>query len=106
MQALLEGRWADGERAAMDVLDLGERSTAADAVQYFGVELVALRSEQLRLGELSEHFEGLVREMGRSRAGGRRSPGPTLSPGARSWRARNSRPAARRLRGAAMGRQL
>jgi DNA-binding SARP family transcriptional activator len=64
MQALLEGRWADGERAAMDVLDLGERSTAADAVQYFGVELVALRSEQLRLGELSEHFEGLVREMG------------------------------------------
>jgi hypothetical protein len=64
MQALLEGRWVDGERAAIEVLELGERSTTAYAGQHFGAEMIALRSEQLRLGELSEHFEGMVREMG------------------------------------------
>jgi hypothetical protein len=64
MRALLDGRWADAEAAATEVLSLGERSEAVDALQFYGVEMIALRGEQLRLGELVPHFERLVREVG------------------------------------------
>jgi tetratricopeptide (TPR) repeat protein len=63
MRALLEGRWHDGELAAAEVLGLGERSRAADALQSYGVEMLQLRNEQLRLGEMTDHFEHLVREI-------------------------------------------
>ena len=63
MRALLEGRWEEAERAAEDVLSTGERSTAADALQYFGVEMIAMRNEQLRMDEISEHFGHLAREI-------------------------------------------
>ena len=62
MRALLEGRWAEGEQAANEVLGFGERFHAVDALQSYGVEMLQLRNEQLRLGELTEHFELLVRE--------------------------------------------
>jgi tetratricopeptide (TPR) repeat protein len=63
MRALLEGRWPEAEQAAAEVLGLGERSRAADALQSYGVEMIQLRNEQLRLGELTGHFERLVQEI-------------------------------------------
>jgi hypothetical protein len=63
MRALLEGRWDEGEQAAREVLGFGERSRALDALQSYGVEMLQLRNEQLRLGELTAHFELLVREV-------------------------------------------
>jgi tetratricopeptide (TPR) repeat protein len=63
MRALLEGHWEQGEQAAREVLGFGERSRAVDALQSYGVEMLQLRNEQLRLGELTAHFELLVREV-------------------------------------------
>jgi len=63
MRALLEGRWDEAEQAAQDVLSAGERSTAVDALQFFGVEMIAMRNEQLRMDEISEHFGRLAREI-------------------------------------------
>ncbi|HEX5909461.1 MAG TPA: hypothetical protein VFY44_03135, partial [Thermoleophilaceae bacterium] len=63
MRALLEGRWEEAEAASQDVLSAGERSTAADALQFFGVEMIALRNEQLRMDEVGEQFGRLAREI-------------------------------------------
>jgi tetratricopeptide (TPR) repeat protein len=63
MRALLEGRWAEAEKASQDVLSAGERSTAADALQFVGVEMIALRNEQLRMDEISEQFGNLARDI-------------------------------------------
>jgi hypothetical protein len=46
------------------VLGAGERSRALDARQYYGVEMVQLRHEQGRLGDLVSHLEGLVADVG------------------------------------------
>jgi hypothetical protein len=64
MRALLSGRWVEGERAANEVLQVGERSRALDARQYYAAEMLALRNEQSRLGELADQLEGLVRDVG------------------------------------------
>ncbi|HEX8204458.1 MAG TPA: hypothetical protein VF587_00215, partial [Solirubrobacteraceae bacterium] len=64
MLALLDGRWEEAEQAAEAVLSRGARSEAPDALQFFGVEMIVLRGEQGRLGELRPHFERLVREVG------------------------------------------
>jgi hypothetical protein len=64
MRALLAGRWAEGERAAFEVLGAGERSRALDARQYYGAEMLQLRNEQSRLGELGEHYDELLRDVG------------------------------------------
>ena len=64
MRALLTGRWAEGERAAHEVLGLGERSRAVDARQYFGAAMIALLNEQDRLGDLVDPLEELVRDAG------------------------------------------
>src|SRR5262249_27102885 len=63
MRALLAGRWHDGEEAATEVLALGERFLSANARQSYGVEMLQLRNEQLRLGELTEHYERLVHDI-------------------------------------------
>jgi DNA-binding SARP family transcriptional activator/tetratricopeptide (TPR) repeat protein len=63
MRALLEGDWAEGESAAHEVLSVGARSTAVDALQYYGVEMMALLHEQLRMDELTEQTERLAREI-------------------------------------------
>ena len=55
MQILLDGRWAEAERAALDVLDIGERSGLS--LQEYGVAMLVARGEQLRMGELAEEFE-------------------------------------------------
>ena len=64
MRTLLTGRWAEGERAAAEVLSAGERSRALDARQYYGVEMAQLRHEQGRLGECVEHFDALLADLG------------------------------------------
>ncbi len=64
MLALLDGRWEEAEEAANAVLSAGARSEAPDALQFFGVEMIVLRGEQGRLGELAPHFARLVREVG------------------------------------------
>jgi len=64
MRALMAGRWAEGERAAVEVLGSGERSRALDARQYYGAEMLQLRHEQSRLGEMTEHFEELLSDVG------------------------------------------
>ena len=63
MRALLEGDWEKAEQAAQDVLSAGERSTAVDALQFYGVEMIAMRNEQLRMDEISQHFGLLAREI-------------------------------------------
>jgi tetratricopeptide (TPR) repeat protein len=60
MRALLEGRWLEGELAAAEVLGLGEHTVTPNALQSYGVEMMQLRNEQLRLGELTDHFRRLV----------------------------------------------
>ena len=70
MRALLEGCWEEGERTAGEVFELGERFQAAGRsptpihLQDYGVEMIALRNEQDRMGELTGYFERLVREIG------------------------------------------
>jgi DNA-binding SARP family transcriptional activator len=60
MRALLEGRWEEGELAAAEVLALGEHTATPNALQSYGVEMLQLRNEQLRLGELADHYLQLV----------------------------------------------
>jgi hypothetical protein len=70
MLALLDGRWEDAERLAGEVLAAGDEAIAAGSaptpmhLQFYGVEMIALRSEQLRLSEIGPYFERLVREIG------------------------------------------
>jgi DNA-binding SARP family transcriptional activator len=60
MRALLEGRWEEGKSAADEVLALGERSVTSNALQSYGVEMLQIRNEQLRLGEMTDHYRRLV----------------------------------------------
>jgi tetratricopeptide (TPR) repeat protein len=70
MRALLEGRWEEGEQAAAEVFELGERFQAAGRaptpihLQDYAVEMIAVRNEQCRMDELTGYFERLVREIG------------------------------------------
>ena len=59
MRDLLAGRFETAEETVNNVLTVGKRATATDALQSYGVEMIALRNEQLRLGELVPHFEML-----------------------------------------------
>lgn len=59
MGDLLAGRFQEAERTVLNVLAIGQRANANDALQSFAGEMIALRNEQLRLGELIEHFEML-----------------------------------------------
>ena len=63
MRALLEGHWDEGERAADEVLRVGERALSLLALQEYGVAMLVLRSEQLRLGEEVERFEEVARSV-------------------------------------------
>lgn len=64
MRALLDGDWPAGEAAALATLAEGERSQALDALQFYGTEMLQLRSEQLRLAELADAFEQMVVQAG------------------------------------------
>jgi hypothetical protein len=62
MRALQRGDWAEGEEAAN--LTLGQRRPTPMALQFYGVEMIVLLGEQLRLAEVIDHFERLVKEIG------------------------------------------
>jgi tetratricopeptide (TPR) repeat protein len=62
MRDLLEGRLAEAERQALDALAVGQEAQNRNAVQLFGVQLLALRREQGRFAELEEPLESFVGE--------------------------------------------
>jgi DNA-binding SARP family transcriptional activator len=53
----LGGRFAEAERLARESLRLAQRADAPDRAHHFALQLVALRREQGRLGELREEIE-------------------------------------------------
>jgi class 3 adenylate cyclase/DNA-binding NarL/FixJ family response regulator len=58
-RALLEGRFADAERLALEALTIGQQVQAATAAGTFGVQMFTLRREQGRLQEVElavNHF--------------------------------------------------
>jgi predicted ATPase/DNA-binding SARP family transcriptional activator len=60
MRGLMEGRFADVDRLASEVLELGALSQTPNAVQYSAIELYVLRWEQGRLAELEEPVRDLA----------------------------------------------
>ena len=60
MRGLMEGRFADVERLAGEVLEMGALSEAPNAVQYSALELYLLRWEQGRLAEMEAPVRDLV----------------------------------------------
>ena len=60
MRALMDGRFADGERLGQDALALGQSARSEDATQALGAQLFALRREQGRLAELDALLRGFV----------------------------------------------
>jgi hypothetical protein len=62
MRALLEGRWEEGVREAEATITGAE--TTPMALQFYGVELLARRNVEGRLGEMVPWYERLVREIG------------------------------------------
>jgi tetratricopeptide (TPR) repeat protein len=60
MRALLEGDYALGEVLAVEALATGQRAQGDTAIQQFGTQLVVLRRDQGRLGELEDLIAGLA----------------------------------------------
>jgi class 3 adenylate cyclase len=60
MRALLEGRFDEGEQLAQQALAIGHRATGENALQVFGVQILAARWGQGRLEELEPAFKGLA----------------------------------------------
>ena len=63
MRALMEGRFADVERRAGEVLELGASSQTPSAVHHSGLLLYLLRWEQGRLTEMEEPVRDLVERL-------------------------------------------
>ena len=74
MQALLAGQLAAAERDAAEALSFGSRSEGITAPQYYAIQIIAIRREQLRFAELEGAAHGMV-------AGQPRSPGVAGLPG-------------------------
>jgi len=68
MQALLEGRFHDAERLALEALAIGQSVEEPDAMAVFGVQLAIVRWEQDRLAELETALRGFVEEFSESPA--------------------------------------
>ncbi len=62
MRALLDGRYAEAEQLAQDASVLGQRAQNPSAPQAFAAQTFALRTVQLRLGELESAVEGFVQQ--------------------------------------------
>jgi tetratricopeptide (TPR) repeat protein len=58
MRAFLAGRIAEADELAQQALSAGGRAEAVTAAQYYGIQLLSVRREQDRVGEL----EGAARE--------------------------------------------
>lgn len=59
MRALLTGRLEGAERLATEALSFGVRSEGVTAPQYYAIQIIAIRREQLRIGELESSARGL-----------------------------------------------
>ena len=68
MQALLEGRFHDAERLALEALAIGQSVEEPDAMAVFGVQVAIVRWEQDRLAELETALRGFVEEFSESPA--------------------------------------
>jgi tetratricopeptide (TPR) repeat protein len=53
-RALLEGRLADAERLAIEAFEIGRGTQPQNAAQLYAVQLLGLRAEQGRLGEVDQ----------------------------------------------------
>jgi class 3 adenylate cyclase len=62
MRALMEGRFEEGERLAQQALAIGQRAGNPTALQAFGGQMLVLRREQGRLGELEAAVKGFVEQ--------------------------------------------
>ncbi len=62
MRALLEGRFADSERMALEALAIAQRAQAEGSRQFFGAQITALRREQGRLQEMEAPVKGFVEQ--------------------------------------------
>jgi len=54
MRALLEGHLEEADKLAAQALAIGARAEPVTARQYYGVQLIAIRRDQGRMGELEE----------------------------------------------------
>jgi DNA-binding SARP family transcriptional activator len=59
MRALLAGRLDGAERLATEALSFGVRSEGVTASQYYAIQIIAVRREQLRIAELESSARGL-----------------------------------------------
>ncbi|MBI1884889.1 MAG: AAA family ATPase [Chloroflexi bacterium] len=59
-RAMLDGRFQDAERLAQEALAEGQRAQIGDAAAQFAVQILGLRREQGRLGELQPIYESLT----------------------------------------------
>lgn len=59
MRSLMEGQFAAAERLSGEVIELGAAAQSSDALEYSGYELMMLRWEQGRIGEM----EGTLRDL-------------------------------------------
>jgi len=64
MRAILEGRFAEAEVLALQMLEIGRQIQDPDAEMLFGIQLFMLRCEQGRLGELEVAVRGLAERYG------------------------------------------
>lgn len=62
MRAQLSGRLTEAEQLATAALAMGARAEPVTAPQWFAIQLFAIRSEQLRLGELRDAVRRVVAE--------------------------------------------
>jgi len=62
MRAIMEGRYADGERLAIDALKAGQRVRRDSAEGLFSMQMFAIRRDQGRLGELAGVLKAFVRD--------------------------------------------
>ena len=60
MRALLEGRLDDADRLAADALAAGSHGETVTAPQYYAMQLLAIRREQDRMGELEQAARDLL----------------------------------------------
>ena len=60
MRALLEGRLEDADRLAAEALAAGSHGETVTAPQYYAIQLLAIRREQDRMGELEQAARDLL----------------------------------------------
>jgi tetratricopeptide (TPR) repeat protein len=60
MRALLAGRLAEAEQLAQEALAIGSHGETVTAPQYYALQLLAVRQEQARMGELEQPARAIV----------------------------------------------